>query len=417
MATKFWLGDALDVAQVNTITPATVETDDIFTITMGGQSISFTATAGTVANVTAGLVALLNASTIPEFAEVTWADITTALTGTADTAGKPFVQTSSETDGGGNDTQTLVTATTTASSGKNDWSTAPNWSDGAVPVNSDVVILENSTVSILYGLAQSAVTLTKMEVKQSYTGTLGLPNTNIDSTPYGEYRETYLEISVTTLEIGRGEGLGSGRIKINVGSNLSTVSVFGSGPRAEDAINSILFLGANASNVLNITKGDMGVALFASEVSTFLTIKSSFTESVLGDVKLTLSTGVTLTDLDVTGGRLEIDSDTTTIDQNGGDIEIFSGVHASLDIDNGNLFYRSTGTITAAKVGSDGLLDFSRDLRGRTVTNLELNENSSFVDPNRTATFSNPIQLPRTGIEKLKRLEVGTNITLTIASL
>lgn len=98
MADNIFTGNAIAVAQVWKVTPAGVEIGDVFTLTINGKSISFTATAATVANVTAGLVAAWNASLIAEFAEVTASDAGTHLLLTADTAGKPFIVSSSTTN-------------------------------------------------------------------------------------------------------------------------------------------------------------------------------------------------------------------------------------------------------------------------------------------------------------------------------
>lgn len=50
------------VAQVSTLTPTNVEIGDVFTATIDGTAVSYTATANTVANVTAGLTAAINAN-------------------------------------------------------------------------------------------------------------------------------------------------------------------------------------------------------------------------------------------------------------------------------------------------------------------------------------------------------------------
>lgn len=90
-------------------TPANVEVDDIFSITINDSVFAFIATAATVANVTAGLVALINAGTEP----VAATDNTTKLTVVADTPGKEFTYATSAVDGGsGTDNQTLVSSET-----------------------------------------------------------------------------------------------------------------------------------------------------------------------------------------------------------------------------------------------------------------------------------------------------------------
>ena len=64
------------------------------------KTVSAPAAAATVADVCVGLTALLVASTIPEFLEITWANsASTTITATAKTAGKPFTQTSAGSHG------------------------------------------------------------------------------------------------------------------------------------------------------------------------------------------------------------------------------------------------------------------------------------------------------------------------------
>lgn len=94
-------GDVPKVKQVWPVTPANVEVGDKFRCTVQGRAdkfVEFTATAATVANVTAGLQTLLALSDIPEFKEVTFVDNTTSIGLTAKTAGKPFEFTFSTTN-------------------------------------------------------------------------------------------------------------------------------------------------------------------------------------------------------------------------------------------------------------------------------------------------------------------------------
>ena len=100
MATKIWRGDAPSIAQITTITPATVEVGDTFTITINGKSIIVTATVATAANVCDLFVTAIAASTIPEFGEVDAVSSSGVLTLTAGTAGVPFVVTASASNGG-----------------------------------------------------------------------------------------------------------------------------------------------------------------------------------------------------------------------------------------------------------------------------------------------------------------------------
>jgi hypothetical protein len=112
MGDLYWLGTADAVAQISTATPALVEINDVFDLLINGEIMAtYTATAGTVANVTAGLTAAWNTARTADDANVWMSDIVATDSGpgnnitlTASTKGLPFVVTSDTTDGGGNDT-------------------------------------------------------------------------------------------------------------------------------------------------------------------------------------------------------------------------------------------------------------------------------------------------------------------------
>lgn len=87
----------IPVAQVWTVTPANVEAGDVFTTIINGTTVSYTSTSTTVAGVTFGLAAAINANSTVALA-VTAADQTTRIDVTSDTAGTPFTITSSATN-------------------------------------------------------------------------------------------------------------------------------------------------------------------------------------------------------------------------------------------------------------------------------------------------------------------------------
>lgn len=388
MSTVRWIGNAAGVKQVTTATPANVEIGDIFTLTINSKTISFTATAATVANVVDGLTDEWNESVYAEAQEITATGSSgTEVTLTGNEFGVPFTVTGSTTDGGGTDDQTLSVSTTTAATGPNHWSNAANWSGGAVPVNSDDVYIDQGDTDILYGLDQSAVTLTSLTVSQAYTGTIGLPVEN--SNGYYEYRDTELAIAATTLSIGTGEGGGSSRIKINTGSAQTTVNVSNSGQPTTQGIPAIQWRGTHSSNAANISKGSFGAAFYADQSATIATLNVGYLNNQEGDSDVYCGSGTTLTTVNQTGGKLSLNSAATTITVNGGTLTFNAGTLTTLTVEAGTTFYRSTGTITTANVGSDGVLDFTQDQRGRTITNLVLHDGFAYRDPFGTVTLSN----------------------------
>ena len=100
-------------SQVSTVTAANaIEVGDIFSVTLNGSTVSFTATLTTVANVASGLEPLVHA-----LAGVSATSNAGVVTIIADVPGTAFTLSSATTEAGGgaSDAQTLVSATTTAS--------------------------------------------------------------------------------------------------------------------------------------------------------------------------------------------------------------------------------------------------------------------------------------------------------------
>lgn len=418
MATVRWRGDQKNVAQINTITPASVTIGNTFSVTINGKSITFTATAATVANVTAGLVALLNASVIPEFAEITWTDSTTKITATADTAGKPFTQTSSSADGTGSAGHANVTATATACVSCNDANDAANWSGGSLPTNSDDVFIQDSSVSLLYNLGSlSAVTLTSLTIDDTFTGDIGLPQ--MTDSGYYEYRATEFAIGATTCTIGRNDSSGSGRIRLNFGSVQTTLNILDTGSASSTGDYAVRWRGTHASNVVNIVKGELGIAPDAGQTAAIATLNIGYVDSQDQDVKLYAGSGVTLTTVNMNGGQVVIAGGTaaaTTINQTAGDLTIYNGTVTTLAVDGGVCNYHSAGTVTTAAVGSDATLDCSQNVRTRTITTLKLYKGATFLDPFRTCTLTNGAQLFRCAIKDVT-LDLGEHVQLVPTAL
>jgi len=419
--THTWQGDAVAVAQESRATPANVGTADVFTLTCGGVSVSYTAESGDgVAEVTAGLTTAWNASTAPQLTEVTATDKTTYVELLCDAAGVEFTATGSTTDGDGSDDQTLTISTATAVAGPSVWAAA-NFDSATLPVTGDTVVLEDSDVDILYGLDQSSVTLAVLRIRQSYTGTVGLPRTAAASahvsgtSAYVEYRDTYLRISATSLEIGEGDGSGSGRLKIDVGANQTTANIHNSGAPAEQNHAPIIWKGTNASNAMSVTKGDIEVAPFAGETATLATLRVGYKSNRTDDSEVSLGSGATLTTIEQSGGKLHIRSNLTTLRQTAGAASIYEAATlTTLNLYGGTCYYQSSGTLTTANVA--GILDFRRDMRARTVTNCELYGGAAIHDPHKTVTWTNGVDCHLCSPTEAT-LNIGTHLRLTVGAV
>lgn len=122
MAKPIWIGGAPAVAQIDTaIIPADVESGQTVTFSIGNKTLEVPLTGSTAAAVATELADAWNASTIPEFAEITAAATTNSsgnnvITLTSDTAGKPFVV-SIAIGSGNNEKQVITLGGTTATGG------------------------------------------------------------------------------------------------------------------------------------------------------------------------------------------------------------------------------------------------------------------------------------------------------------
>lgn len=419
MAAKRFRGDYPNVNQVKLLTPANVGIGDIFTVTINGKAIAFTADAATVANVTAGLVALLSVSSIPEFAEITWEDITTAIQATAETAGESFDVTLTTTDGNASNTQTFTESDPTANTGRGDWNQAANWSSSGVPGNGDEGFLDLSSVRIRNGLAQSAVTLDELHLMQSFAGELGRPYLNEeageDENSYYEYRDVYLAIGATLVNVGYGEGVGSGRLMLNTGTAQTAINVFNTGSPAEQGMPSFIWKGTHASNVLEVLRGLVGVCIFPGETGQLATLRVGYVNSPEADAIVTCGAGLVVATIDQAGGILTTDSAITTKTQTAGEHIALSGNITTLNLWGGTMRYRGAGTLATVKIGTGGFLDFSQDLSARSITNVvEMSKGSKLLDPHTTVTFGVGIKLMGCKLEDVT-IDIGNNRVVIIS--
>lgn len=410
MANQIWRGSAKAVAELDTLTPGgTIVAADTFSVTINNKVVSFVTTDSTIATACIGVQAALAACTEPEFLELTYVNTGTTVTATANTPGKPFTMTTSIISSAG----TFTHAVTTASSGPNDWGTAANWSTNSVPVNSDTVYFSASRVSCLYGLNQSAVTLTALNIEQSFTGQLGNPDYNGN---YFEYRGRFLQIGATTCTIGYGPGTGSQLIRLDFGSVQTALTVLNTGSSSETGVETVVAKGTHASNAWNVYRGSVGFAVKPGDTATVATYNQGYIQSSTSDANVRFGSGVTWTTINQSGGTFEISSNGTTVTKTNGILNINgTATLTNLNLDGGPVYYRSTGTLGTAKVGDGGMLDFSQDMRARTVTNCTINKGATLNDPFRTVTFTNPVVLNRASISEVK-IDLGTHIDLAVSA-
>lgn len=393
MATKTWKGDYPARRQISTAQVTAYDAATTYSLTINGKSIS-TIAAGSVNATATALAAAWNASTIAEFTRVTASAATDTVTMTGDTAGEPFTVTSAESGGTGTigDVATGTTAT-----GPNHYDQAANWSPSGVPADADDIII-TGTVDILYGLDQSSIDPASVTIPASYTGKIGLLTFN----PKGwyEYLTTYLTYaSCAILTVGQGAGSGSSRLKINVGSAVAcTATVYGTGNPETQALPALLLTGSHASNVLNATGGKIGLAAELGTTTRWPTIRASNTDIVAGS-------GCTLGGtINQTGGDIKAQTAVTTWVKTGGNSTLQgTATLTTLTQDGaGSHFWESSGTITTATFRGEGaVLDCSRDLRARTLTNGTFTGGGYINDPGKTMTRTNPVTCDPKSLAKM----------------
>jgi hypothetical protein len=408
MATRVWIGAVRPVAQVTRwLFNGTWENNDNVIVTIGSKSITVVSGSATPATIVDNVVAELNNSNDPEFEEITWSRSGDYLVGTADEEGVPFTctLTTTETGGGAADLQRFDGATSsvgvdlTACTGPNFANVAGNWSGATLPIDGDTVIFADSDVSCLYGLDNNAVTPASVYFDASFTGSIGLPVYNENG--YYEYRERFLKYSnsgdATNMQVvvGQGEGGGSPRIKLNAGTGQSTVTVLSTGQPETDSEKAFEFIGTHASNEVNVSAGSVGIALHAGSAATVPTLRVGYQTNVESDSSVLCGLGATLTTVTQAGGTLETRSNITTLTLSGGEHVKAAGTVTTLNANGGVYIHNSTGTVTTIVAASGAEVDFSRDLRTKTVTNFTVNAGATLKDPHGVVTYTNGIVFNR----------------------
>jgi hypothetical protein len=417
VATRIWQPSAAPAGQVTDyVFGGTWEASDIVNVTIGAKTISVTAGSTTISTVVDNVVTAITAAdktNYPEFADITAERSSNTLRLTAGTAGVPFVCTvaTTETGGGGADAQTIDGAasstgtTTTSPGGPNNWDNTANWSSADTPDSADDVIIDNTTVSILYGLAQSGVALTSMTIGANFSGLIGLPATNENG--YFEYRETYLAIGSTTTNVGAGIGPGSGRLKLDTGSGGTVLNVHNTGGAVDSGLEALLWKGTG-TNTINVHGGSVGIAVLEGEAATVATLRVTSSGA-----SVRAGSGLSLTTLDQDNGTVILGAGATTVNKSDGTLTINgSGAFTTINNYGGTAFINSSGTITTLKIGARGVVDFSGATAPITVTNCSIEPGGQFLDPGARVTVTNGIVASLS----LVTINPGPHKTITITA-
>lgn len=289
-------------------------------------------------------------------------------------------------------TQALVVASNTVDpTGPYHWDDANNWSGGAVPSGGDIVYVQNISTDIKYGLGGISGTLAELHFMASFTGKFGLKPVNENG--YYEYRTTSGTVKSTLVMIGEGDGPGSPFISINASSVQTELIVTNTGSPDDTTIPALLWKGTHASNVVRLFKGSFGCALLVGEVATIATLQIGYLTDREADVQYAIGPGITPTTIQISGGDGHINLGTanaSALTLTGGRVVLSGsyGVSTTFAIAPDNedteatVVWNTTGTLGGAPIVSGaGKLDFSQDMRTKTVTNpIEVNGKNAIVD-------------------------------------
>lgn len=306
---------------------------------------------------------------------------------------------------------TLSVSTVVLATGPNHFDAAKNWSGGAVPSTGDTLVFRDTAVSLLYGLSQSGTTPAGIEFHSSFTGTVGLPDTNAND--YPEYRDNKLRIGeaadAQTIAISvRG---GSNRIRLDTGDCPATIQITDTGISDGNEPAAFRWTGTAATNTVVYLAGSVFLGDEGGATAAINTLRVASRNGGYGDLEL--ASGLTVATTQHTGGEVTSRATLTTANIGGTWIQDGAAVGTLTTLPQGSVRVLGSPTITTLDVGSDGSIDFS-GANAPTATTTRLSAGAELLDPQGSVTFTNGIELVLCGLDDVS-LDVGQGKTLTIA--
>lgn len=258
-------------------------------------------------------------------------------------------------------TQTFVEADVTTPTGPNWANEAKNWSLGTAPADDEELVLQNSAISLKYGLSSAGITPDRVRQYASFTGEVGLPEWNPNG--YREYRDTAWRLGtsgdgsnpILTIEVGEGTGSGSTLSRYNTGDKKTKLIVHRTGTSSDGNMPSLNWIGTHADNEVLVISGNVGVGAIKGQSATVKTLYLSYANSIASDADVVVGDGVTLGSIIKTGGVLVTSSGADFFENFAGDARIEGDdnldeiiVHDGTVICNTSGIVGRYGTITGA---------------------------------------------------------------------
>lgn len=365
------------------------------TVAINSKSEVYTATASdTIETVATNMVAQLQNSVIPEFADVTWSNPEDAIiygVGNADgqTISVSFTSASGVT----------VSNTSTSPTSSANLADVLNYSTGALPTNGDTLIIENNGGSILWGLNALSALEVNIIRRASHTGQIGLPDTNANG--YPEYRPTHLATEGTSLQI---EDNQQGFVRL-LSTSATAVTYTQTGTSPGSLFGEYVELtGTPASSVVTVNGGGLAFAPLEDQTSVAGTLNvanAAFRSGSNG----TFATGY----MSNVNGQIAGTYTTLVIDDSASEISVVrAAASTTTTIEAGTLSWNSSGAMGTMTIASEGVLDLTFAPVAVAVTNLIVTDNAQVFDPNGKITKPYTLKLNHTSLSKVT-LELGTN--------
>lgn len=302
---NFWLGRADPTYHTFTITFATTATGTgTATITHGTKTVTHTyANLDTAAVIAAAVYAALNASTIPEFSEISWTYPGTGavVTGTYIEPGVPGEISAATTGGTGT---TVAVANVIAPTGPNFINNAANFSLGLPDGTHDVIFQDGP--ACLYGFASSGWTADPNVIwRGSYTEAFGLPryrSPGSSGQSYLEFRKRFFDLPGALNVIGIGDGEGPSMVNVSL-EDASELRVYNTGPAGDSgAVVNIFPVTGNTPTTIGIFGGSVSIGWEESTNDTGTVIGAVEVNSE--DATVTIGRDITIDHTKINGGEV-----------------------------------------------------------------------------------------------------------------
>ncbi|RLF49979.1 MAG: hypothetical protein DRN20_00475 [Thermoplasmata archaeon] len=285
------------------------------------------------------------------------------------------------------------------------WSTATNWSGGAVPGSGDTAVIPaNATVDI-DGSDETSSPIDKLVIEKGCSISIGSVDTPLKLSFSGETNaEAHLAgTGVKYLDLTEAKA-----IYITEAGGASTIGAYALNLTATSATNSTkLYIDADDSD-------DIGIAANGGDVGEFDNIYISGGNITIGE-SVSKIDGTSAPPIVISGGTVETKCKLDTASVANATWTHSNGTVSSASVINGTLYLNTNDTITTLHLGKNAKLDATGSAVSKTITTLEMTASSAVNDPQKTISIGT-LKLLNCGFRDIT-LDVGRNWSVSLTSL